>query len=113
MDAYDPATNTWTTKAPMPTLRKGFAIGVINGSLYAAGGSNESGLLGPTHAYDPMHDSWTTSLNLLIPTDMPGGAVTDSGVFYLIGGLQAGGKALASVQAFSPSGPRFYVHKSQ
>ena len=38
VEAYDPATNTWTTKASMPTPRFGLAVGVVNGILYAVGG---------------------------------------------------------------------------
>ena len=30
--AYDPATNTWTTKAPMPTPKRTL-VGVVNGLL--------------------------------------------------------------------------------
>ena len=112
-DAYDPQSNTWTSKAPMPSPRKGFAVGVINGILYLAGGSTESGLVAPTISYDPMHDAWSNSLNLPIPADLPGGAATEEGVLYVVGGVQAGGKVLPSVQAFSPSGPRYYVHTSQ
>jgi hypothetical protein len=48
-----------------------------------------------------------------LPADLPGGATTEEGVFYVVGGVQAGGKVLTSIQAFSPSGPRFYVHKYQ
>jgi len=113
MEAYDPQSNLWTPKAPMPAPRKGFAVGVINGILYVAGGSNETGLVAPTVSYDPMHDSWSASLNVPLPADLVGGAATEEGVLYVVGGLQAGGKVLSSLQAFSPSGPRYYVHTSQ
>ena len=43
--AYDPTTNTWTTKAPMPTARDYLGIGVVNDVLYAIGGLNEEGVL--------------------------------------------------------------------
>jgi len=112
-EAYDPQSNTWSPKAPMPAPRKGFVVGVINGILYLAGGSNESGPVAPAYSYDPMHDAWSSSLNILLPADLPGGAATEEGVLYVVGGIQQGGKLLSSVQAFSPSGPRFYVHKLQ
>ncbi len=110
-EAYDPATNTWTPKAPMPGPRTGFAPGVINGILYVAGGVNERGLAGPTYAYDPMFDTWSTSLTIPILTGSPAGAATDEGVFFLFGGSSSGGKILPAVQAFVPSGPRYYIHK--
>ncbi len=38
-EAFDPATNAWTPEGPMPTARWGLAVGVVNGVLYAVGGS--------------------------------------------------------------------------
>jgi hypothetical protein len=35
---YDPATNQWSTKAPMPTARTRLGAVAINGLLYAVGG---------------------------------------------------------------------------
>ena len=112
-EAYDPVSNTWAPKAPMPAPRNGFASGVLNGILYLAGGAGPTELAGSACAYDPMHDSWSTSLTLPIPVESPAGAVSEEGVFYVVGGTGRGGKALTVLQAFSPSGPRFYLHRSQ
>jgi N-acetylneuraminic acid mutarotase len=40
VEAYDPVTNAWKTKAAMPTKRMSPAAGVINGVLYVVGGFN-------------------------------------------------------------------------
>jgi hypothetical protein len=58
-----------------------------------------------------MFDTWSTSLTLPIPTSTPAGGVTDDGTFFLVGGSLPGGKILPAVQAFVPSGPRYYIHK--
>ncbi len=42
VEAYDPTTNTWTTKAPMPTPRSHMAAGVVNDIIYVVGGSDGS-----------------------------------------------------------------------
>ena len=39
VEAYDPATNTWTAKTAMPTPRFGAAAGVVNGIVYVVGAS--------------------------------------------------------------------------
>jgi N-acetylneuraminic acid mutarotase len=39
VEAYDPATDAWTTTRPMPTPRSFLGTGVINDTLYAAGGT--------------------------------------------------------------------------
>ena len=44
VEAYDPATDTWTTKGPMPTARSGLAVGVVNGILHALGGEDSNTL---------------------------------------------------------------------
>ena len=38
--SYDPERNRWSQIAPMNTQRLGVAVGVVNGYLYAVGGSN-------------------------------------------------------------------------
>lgn len=38
--SYDPATNRWSQVCSMNTQRLGVAIGVLDGCLYAVGGSN-------------------------------------------------------------------------
>ncbi len=57
------SSGTWATKASMPTPRFGVGAGVVNGILYAVGGSNSSSLaLGTVEAYNPATDTWTTGL---------------------------------------------------
>jgi len=41
LEAYNPATDTWTTLDPMPTGRTLLAAGVVNGILYAVGGDDQ------------------------------------------------------------------------
>src|SRR5690349_16296583 len=38
VEAYDRMTDTWTSKASMPTARADLGVGVVNGILYAVGG---------------------------------------------------------------------------
>src|SRR5690349_5940737 len=54
------ATNVWTTKAAMPTAREGLAVGVVNGIVYAIGGSGSAGNLTKVEAYNPGSNTWTT-----------------------------------------------------
>lgn len=50
---YDPATNLWSTKAPMPTARTRLGAGVINKLLYAVGGSLNANELSTVERYTP------------------------------------------------------------
>ncbi len=55
LEAYNPATNTWATLAPMPNYRYVVSAGVLNGQLYVIGGVNTPNTV---EAYDPPTNSW-------------------------------------------------------
>lgn len=64
LDAYDPATDTWTTKAPMHHARRAFASAVIGGKLIVSGGMsftdyNAVTYVNETESYDPTTNTWT------------------------------------------------------
>jgi N-acetylneuraminic acid mutarotase len=66
VEEYDPATDTWTKKADMPTARCGLATSVVNGIIYAIGGQGPGfgpnaggGFFSTVEAYDPVKDNWT------------------------------------------------------
>ena len=61
-EAYDIATDTWSTSAPMPTARSGIGAAVIDGKIYVVGGAGwvdeRGGVFRTNEAYDPKSDSW-------------------------------------------------------
>ncbi len=68
-EVYDPATDTWTTRAPMPTPRGGAGSAVVNDRIYIIGGAvgfvNNTPFSGfqtltTVEEYDPATDTWTT-----------------------------------------------------
>ena len=40
LEVYDPQTNSWSTRAPMPTARSGIAAAVVNNELWVFGGED-------------------------------------------------------------------------
>ena len=54
-EVYDPATDTWETKAPMPNPASARA-NVANGKIYVIGGGSNETL---NQVYDPATDTWT------------------------------------------------------
>jgi N-acetylneuraminic acid mutarotase len=101
---YDPGDDSWTEKNPMPagTERGGSAIGVIDGTIYIAGGVRGRAVA-EVSSYDPVLDEWDTSLPPLSgPSDHLAGAAVD-GIFYAIGGRNGSVTAvLDRVEAFDP-----------
>jgi len=60
-EEYDPATDTWTLKKPMPTPRAGFAIAAYQNKIYCIGGLTSNGsVTGVNEIYDPATDMWET-----------------------------------------------------
>jgi len=59
VEAYDPATNTWREKAPLPAALEGMGRG-LNGILYVTGGSDAYTVQSSLYAYDASSNSWTS-----------------------------------------------------
>ena len=59
VEEYDPATDTWTTKARMLTSRAfSPAIEMQDGRILVMGGSGETENLDSAELYDPKTDTW-------------------------------------------------------
>jgi N-acetylneuraminic acid mutarotase len=109
LDAYDPATKTWSAKAPMPVARGGCMAGVVNGLLIVAGGEgnardvNPQGVFPDTDGYDPATDTWHVFAPMRTPRHGTGAAGLD-GKLYVPGGAtaQGGGTAVDILEAFTP-----------
>lgn len=83
-EQYDPATDAWTFKEPMPTPRFNFAIAACQGKLYCIGGVSNNGTANANEVYDPKTDSWEAKAP--IPTGGGLQASVVGGKIYLIGG---------------------------
>ncbi len=60
---YDPATDTYTAKANVPTPRSWGTCALVNGLIYVIGGysyGSPSGATNVNEVYDPVTDTWTT-----------------------------------------------------
>jgi N-acetylneuraminic acid mutarotase len=92
VEEYDPETNVWRNRAPMPTPRNHTAAGVVDGKIYVIGGRigaafiAASSDLANVEAYDPATDTWSRPLAKM-PTARSG---LDVGVYkgriYVAGG---------------------------
>jgi N-acetylneuraminic acid mutarotase len=102
VEEYYPATDTWTRKADMPTARNALCVSVVDGRIYAIGGSDGIATpLGTVEEYNPATDTWTRK------ADMPTAryALSTSAVngkIYAIGGSKGGNQALSTVEQYDP-----------
>ncbi len=96
VEVYDPETDTWERKADMPTARSSAAVSVVDGKIYAVGGSElkkvkmprgytyKSKELPTVEMYDPITDTWTQKADM--PTPKKTMSCVLDGKIYAIGG---------------------------
>jgi N-acetylneuraminic acid mutarotase len=108
VEEYDPTTDTWVTKADMPTARCGFATCVVNGKIYAIGGTKQGQwFIKDVEEYDPTIDKWTKKSDLLnARVDLAAGSV--NGKIYAIGGTGENG-VCSTVEEYDPISDKWVI----
>src|SRR5262249_48355403 len=90
---YDPATDLWASRAPLPTPRTGFAAAGVDGKIYAIAGLIPSILpgfgteAGVNEAFDPIANTWSTKASLQswrqgLALGVIGGKIYAAGGYY-------------------------------
>ena len=64
---YDPKTDGWTFRAPLPTPRSGPSCAVLGGKIVVMGGEATGRVFGTNEAYDPKTDSWEALAPMAVP----------------------------------------------
>lgn len=64
-DVFDPATNTWTSIAPLQMGRYQAGVCSFGGLVYAVGGCDAWNCLNTVEVYDPKTDSWSYAKNII------------------------------------------------
>lgn len=105
VEAYDPATDEWTAKAPLPEGLHHVGIGSLGNRVYVIGGFKQSLLsvwqpVATVYVYDPERDAWTEASPM--PTARGALAVSEAqGKLFAIGGFDENGNT-AAVEAYDP-----------
>lgn len=114
VEMYDPATDTWTKRAKMPTRRDGVQTAILNDRIYVIGGAGwpmgfrGGPRLATIEVYHPKTNQWKKKRDM--PTLKIGfSTVVIAGKIYLIGGH--GGVAfeeyLTTVDIYDPGTERW------
>lgn len=88
-EVYDPTTDTWSDRAPIPTPRMSVSAAAgRDGKIYVIGGQDRwaGDPLHTVEMYDPAADTWTTGPSLRIGRVAHASAVTPDGRIWVIGG---------------------------
>ena len=92
--------DSWATMAEIPTARAGLGVAVVNGKIYAIGGSTDH-QLDNNEEYDPATDSWTTKTSMPIQRHRFAIAVVQNKI-YVIGG-EIPGNYYSGNQVYDPA----------
>jgi N-acetylneuraminic acid mutarotase len=76
-EVYDPATDSWTTKAPIPVATSYYPSAVVDNKIYIIGGHTDP-YSNVNQIYDPETDTWSK------------GAIPPSGIRYATAGATSG-----------------------
>jgi N-acetylneuraminic acid mutarotase len=104
VEAYDPSTGFWSTRAPMPTARGALAAALgFDGRIYAIGGLDydRAIFLTEVQAYDPSTDTWAVLPSLRIGRYNLAAATDNNGRIYALGGF-ADGLQTNAVEVYDP-----------
>ena len=100
LEVYDPATDRWTTRAPMPLAQGGLAAAAHGGRLYVFGGEQwvpERKVFAEAWAYDPARDRWSALPPLPTPRHGLGAATLGDRIHVFGGGTRVGGEQASAV----------------
>lgn len=101
VDAYDPATNHWTSAANLPAGTDHAWAVALDGRLYVGGGTSNR-----VFSYDPAVDAWTeVASSAFVHGGTPAAAVI-GGRIYVAGGA-GGGMAGNEVEVYDPPADRW------
>jgi N-acetylneuraminic acid mutarotase len=104
VEKYDPAGDSWTTMAPMPTKRAWLVAATAldqdsNSKIYAIGGSNSLVKFNVVEAYDPVTNNWANRASMPTARDDAAIGVVNNKI-YVMGGWNGG--ALDNVEVYDP-----------
>ena len=114
LEEYNPGSNTWKTGAEMPTRKESFATSVVNGIIFAIGGTGGGSrtsaryTLRIVEAYDPKTGKWTRKTDM--PTERTSfSASVVNNKIYAIGGTEGTfyGNLTKPVPASKDAPPQF------
>ncbi len=100
LEVYDPVTNRWDARAPMPQAQGGLAAVAVDGRLYVFGGEQwvpEQHVFATNWMYDPATDRWSTLPPLPTPRHGLGAAAVGNRIHVFGGGPKVGGDAATAV----------------
>jgi N-acetylneuraminic acid mutarotase len=81
---YDPATNIWVTKQPIPNAVCEIVVGTVNGKIYVIGGY-DGNATNRVQEYDPQANTWTQKATMPTSRSVLSGSVINGKIYVTCG----------------------------
>lgn len=117
VEEYDPATNTWRQRVPMPTPRNHATAGVVNGKIYVIGGRTGAAFItaGSSNVdvveeYDPAADAWGSARAKMPSARSAMASGVHGGRIYVTGGEGQNAQMMftfRALEAYDPAANRW------
>ncbi|XP_057715942.1 kelch-like ECH-associated protein 1A isoform X2 [Corythoichthys intestinalis] len=92
---YNPMTNQWSQRAPLNVPRNRVGVGVVDGCIYAVGGSHGSTLHNTVERWDPETNHWSFVCPMQVAR-LGAGVAACGGALYVVGGLDGQSRSNAA-----------------
>ena len=101
---YDPTTNTWTIKADMPRGRARAATCIVDGKIYAIGGSPHGDAdFAFVEMYDPASDTWIRKADLPRARCFLSASAVNGKIYVIGGKIYPSAAMVATVEEYDPA----------
>ncbi|BBI32662.1 Kelch repeat-containing protein [Cohnella abietis] len=103
VEVYDLATDTWASKATMPSARGWATAAVYNGKIYVFGGlvSKSEEASNTVFVYDPTTDTWANKANMPVIQYAPSSVVVNNKI-YIVGGSTGASRVQNTLWEYTP-----------
>ncbi|XP_061700217.1 kelch-like ECH-associated protein 1A [Syngnathoides biaculeatus] len=92
---YNPMTNQWSQRASLNVPRNRVGVGVVDGCIYAVGGSQGSTLHNTVERWEPDTNRWSLVCPMLVAR-LGAGVAASGGTLYVVGGLDGQSRSSAA-----------------
>ena len=116
VEVYDPATDTWEKAKSMNHVRSGAAISVVDGKIYAMGGTgwpqipfHPGPFLSSVEVFNPKTNQWRDIAEMSEPKSGHSASVIDGKIYVIGGGFRGNGlyTHLSTIEIYDPETDRW------
>lgn len=101
VEEYDPISNKWSEKSPMPTARFSFATAVLDEEIYTFGGNKPNAPFSSVEVFNPKLNKWASKKEMKTPRNAAS-AASYNGKIYVFGGGVIGENETNITEAYNP-----------